>query len=117
MKLENNLQKNTCKEKLGGFCLVTVVILFLIIELIRCGLGHSGVSVLTALQFKLLGIFLRGEGQVDLLLCCHPPHLLWDVQLLPKTTQSNGSYQKMVTTASQPVENKLIKIFWRRIVR
>lgn len=110
------MQKNTCKDKLGGFCIVTGTILFLIVELMRYGLGHSGVSVLTVLQFKLLSIFFCGEGQVDLLLCCHPPHLLRDVQLLPKTTQSSGSYQKTITTASQPVKNKLIKIFWRRRV-
>lgn len=73
-------------------------------------LGHGGVSVLTILQFKLLSIFLCGEEQIDLLLCCHPSYLLWDVQLLHNTTQSSGSYQKPVTTASQLVETKLIRI-------
>lgn len=64
----------------------------MILNLILKGTLWDQMSLLTVLQFKLLGIFFCGEVQIYLFLCCHPSNLLWDVQLLHKMTQSGGTY-------------------------
>lgn len=63
----------------------------MILNLILKGMLWDQMSLLTVLQFKLLSTFLCGEVQIYLFLCCHPSHLLWDVQLLYKMTQSSGT--------------------------